>query len=42
MLVIFDQNPLCAKFASIWLNNYAIDFDQTSVKSRSVYSLLKN
>ena len=33
---------MCAKFAFIWLNNYSIDFDQTSVKSRSVYSLLKN
>ena len=38
----FRSNPLCAKFAYVFLNNYSIDFDQTSVKSRSVYFLWKN
>ena len=38
MLVIFDQSTvfyICLHFD----NNYLIDFDQTSVKSRSVDSL---
>ena len=33
----FQSNPLCANFAYVFLNNYSIDFDQASVKSRSVY-----
>ena len=41
MLVIFDRIHCVLNFACIWLNNCSIDFDQTSVKSRSVYSLLK-
>ena len=36
VICYFLSNPLCAKFACVWLNNYSIDFDQTSVKSRSV------
>ena len=42
VIYYFRANPLCAKYACIWLNKYSIDFDQTSVKSRSVYSLFKN
>ena len=37
----FQSNPLCANFAYVLLNNYSIDFDQASVKSRSVYLVLK-
>ena len=37
MLVTFDQS--IANFAYVFLNNYSIDFDQASVKSRSVYIL---
>ena len=32
-----SSNPLCANFAYVFLINYSIDFDQASVKSRSVY-----
>ena len=41
MLVLFDQIHYVLNFACIWLNNYSIDFDQTSVKSRALYSLKK-
>ena len=33
----FRSNPLFTKFVCIWLKKYSIGFDQTSVKSRSVY-----
>ena len=37
LLSYFRSNPLCANFAYVFLNNYSIDFDQASVKSRSVH-----
>ena len=37
MLVAVDENPLCANFAYVILNNSSIDYDQASVKSRSEY-----
>ena len=36
MLVTFDQTQCCANSAYVFLNNYSIDFDQASVKSRSI------
>ena len=38
----FRSNPFCANFAYISLNNYSIDFDQASVKPRSVYFVWKS
>ena len=37
----FRSNPLCANFAYVFLDNYSIDFDQASVKSRSDIFCLK-
>ena len=38
-MLVMSMKSLCVTCAYVLLHNYSIDFDQTAVKSRSVYSL---